>query len=147
MTGNRLRHGEARNGGRSREWRAWNAMIRRCTYPSMDRYARYGGRGISICPAWRESFEQFLADMGRAPSESHQLDRIDNDGNYEPGNCRWASREQQIRNSSRARLITAFGRTMHIGDWSAEIGVNRQTIQMRIDKYGWTPERAVSRKS
>jgi hypothetical protein len=81
------------------EFVAWTSMRQRCGNPRCRRYANYGGRGISICERWR-AFENFLADMGRRPSPDHSLDRIDNDGNYELGNCRWATRSQQQRNKS-----------------------------------------------
>lgn len=134
------KHGETH---RTKEWRAWNAMIRRCLYPSMQRYSRYGGCGITVCERWRHSFENFLSDMGRAPSASHTLDRIDNDWNYEPSNCRWATRSTQIRNSTKARWITFNGKTQTIGDWARELGINRQTIQMRLDARKWPVDRAL----
>ena len=131
------RHGHTRDGQRSKEWRAWNAMIRRCRYESMEDYERYGGRGIQVCDRW-QVFENFLEDVGPAPSEKHSIDRIDNDDNYEPGNVRWATNSQQIRNSRKARLITFQGRTMNICDWAKETGINRTTIQMRLDHLGWS---------
>ena len=139
------KHGHACNGQRSKEWRTWHAMIRRCTYKSMDDYERYGGRGITICPQWQHSFETFLKDVGHAPSAKHSIDRIDNNGNYEPRNVRWATNSEQIKNSRRARLITFQGRTMNIGDWSEEVGINRQTIQMRIDRRGWSIHDALTK--
>ncbi len=140
----RLRHGEARMNNRSKEWRSWNAMIRRCTYPSMERFPIYGGRGITICNQWRNSFETFLKDMGRAPSNKHSLDRIDNNGNYEPDNCRWATNSEQIKNSRKARLITYNGKTQNLCDWVKETGIKRTTIQMRIDVQGWSIEKALT---
>ena len=140
----RYRHGDTASGSRTKEWRAWNAMIRRCTYPSMDRFPRYGGRGIRICSEWRASYEAYLRDVGRAPSSAHQIDRINNDGNYEPGNVRWATRSEQIRNSAKARPLTLNGETHLIGEWAARVGINRQTIQMRLDRYGWPIERALA---
>lgn len=137
-------HGEAGKGKKTKEWRAWNAMIRRCIYPSMDRYPRYGGRGIKVCKKWRHDYVAFLEDVGRAPSENHQLDRKDNNGNYEPGNCQWSTRSEQIRNSTKARYLTLKGESKTIGDWSEIIGINRQTIQMRIDKYNWPVEKALT---
>jgi len=118
-------------------------MLARCTYESADRFARYGAREIKVCDRWRESFEAFFADVGPVPSSKHSLARVCNDGPYEPGNVEWQTIAQQSRNTSRNRLLTLNGRTMTIGDWASLLDINRQTIQMRIDKYGWTIERAL----
>jgi len=83
---------------RSREHRVWCGMIQRCANPRRDHYKYYGGRGIAVCQRWREDYAAFLADVGRAPSPKHTIDRIDNDGNYEPGNVRWATASQQNAN-------------------------------------------------
>jgi len=131
-------HGHTMNGKRSKEWIAWNAMIRRCRYPSMQDYPCYGGRGISVCRRWATSFEKFLEDVGYAPGPEYSLDRINNNGNYKPGNTHWATAQEQMRNSRTVRLITYDRRTMTIGDWAEETGLNRQTIQMRLDEYGWS---------
>lgn len=120
-------------------------MIRRCKYASMEDHPRYGGKGIQVCQEWLDSFQTFLDYVGPAPSEDHQIDRIDSNGNYERGNVRWATRSEQIRNSSKARPITLDGRTMLIGDWAKETGINRQTIQMRIDHYGWSIHDALTK--
>jgi len=140
------KHGHTKNRGSTKEWRAWRAMIQRCTYPSigLKHYKRYGGRGIEVCEKWRNSFPEFLSDVGFAPTTKHTLDRINNDGNYTPENCRWATRSEQIRNSTKARYITFNSKTMTIGDWSEKLNINRQTLQMRMDVYGWTIERALS---
>lgn len=93
-----IKHGEARKGKPTREYKTWAGMIFRCENPTSSRWESYGGRGISVCPEWRSSFEIFLADMGRKPSDNHSIDRIDVNGNYEPGNCRWATNSEQQRN-------------------------------------------------
>lgn len=138
------KHGHAIRNQRSKEWRAWNAMIRRCTYPSMDDWPKYGGAGVTVCEKWRNSFTAFLEDVGFAPSTKHSIDRIDNNGNYEPGNVRWATPSEQIKNSKRARWIEHQGVAKTIGDWATHLGINRQTLQMRLDHYGWSVEKTLS---
>lgn len=93
-------HGESnwKNDGRTKEYRAWLAMRERCNDPNHISYCYHGGRGITVCDQWLESFENFLADVGRAPSPEYSIDRRDVNGNYEPGNVRWATRSEQRRN-------------------------------------------------
>lgn len=91
-------HGHASRAGRSPTWMAWRSMIQRCCYPSQQSYPRYGGRGITICEQWRYDFAAFLADVGEKPGPEYSLGRIDNDGNYEPGNVRWETVGQQAKN-------------------------------------------------
>jgi hypothetical protein len=88
-------------GTRSREFNTWKGMQRRCYLQSAAGFKNYGGRGIAVCDRWLHSFENFLADMGCKPSPKHSIDRINNDGNYEPGNCRWATAKEQRQNRRR----------------------------------------------
>jgi hypothetical protein len=88
----------------SRLWRVWYAMIARCTKPNVKEYKHYGGRGISVCDRWLD-FQNFEADMGERPSDEYTLDRINNDGNYEPSNCRWATWRQQAHNRRGTKLV------------------------------------------
>lgn len=118
-------------------------MIARCNDTESSLYTNYGGRGIAVCDRWRDSFENFLADMGQRPSRDLSIDRINNDGNYEPGNCRWATRTQQSRNQRSNRHITVGDRTMLLVEWSEATGLSMPTIAGRL-KRGWSPQRAIS---
>lgn len=86
---------------------AWHDMKLRCLEPSYKQFKDYGGRGITVCDRWLDSYENFFADMGERPSSAYSLDRIDNDGNYEPGNCRWATRVEQSRNRRNVKKVEA----------------------------------------
>lgn len=100
----KTRHGHARKGATSREFQTWQAMLARCGRPTHVSFPNYGGRGIRVCDRWR-AFEAFFTDMGPRPSSNHSLDRIDVEGNYEPANCRWATkREQRLNQRPRLRL-------------------------------------------
>lgn len=118
-------------------YRSWRSMIDRCRNPKQAGYANYGGRGISVCARWAR-FENFLADMGDRPAGT-SIDRINNDGNYEPGNCRWATRTEQSRNRSFVRPITFRGETLTIAEWAEKTGVNPRTIRYRLNR-GRPPE-------
>lgn len=120
----------------------WHAMIRRCTKQASKNHHRYGGRGILVCERWLV-VENFLADMGMPPTAQHEIDRIDNDGNYEPGNCRWATRKEQTRNSSANHRLTFDGRTQCIAEWADELGISYTTISGRLQR-GWTDQEALS---
>lgn len=140
------KHGYAPNGAATKEWRAWHNMRARCRYQSTDRYARYGGRGIRVCPQWADpdtGFVQFLADVGEAPTPRHSIARIDNDGHYEPGNVEWQTATNQARNTSDNHTLTARGVTKTLAEWAAESGVSRGTILARLAR-GWPEERAIS---
>lgn len=116
----------------SPEFWAWVQMIERCTNDRNESFDHYGGRGISVCEIWRTSFEAFLADMGKRPSGKHSLERNNNDGNYEPDNCRWASRKEQARNTTRSRKVEWRGQTKTIAEWAEEFGVSYDTVRHRV---------------
>ena len=140
----RVRHGEyVGDSLASPELAAWHSMIGRCTNRNSHAWHRYGGRGIRVCERWRSSFADFLADMGRRPSDRHSIDRIDNDGHYEPANCRWATKVEQGVNRGNNRRITARGKSLTAPEWSRLTGLHRDTIASRLAR-GWDPERAVS---
>lgn len=103
---NNMRHGHSRKGHVTSTYVIWNGMIQRCTNSKTKQYPNYGGRGILLCDRWRNSFENFLKDMGPRPSPEHSLDRIDVNGNYEPSNCRWATVREQIDNRRPCGAIT-----------------------------------------
>lgn len=114
------------------ERRSWTHIKQRCYNPRNRKYPHYGGRGIRMCDRWLNSFAAFAADMGPRPSPKHSIDRIDVNGNYEPGNCRWATVLEQARNNRRTVNVTAFGRTQCIAAWASELGLDRVTLARRI---------------
>ena len=122
-------------------YRCWQAMHQRCSNPATPLYHRYGGRGISVCERWN-SVHAFLEDLGHPPA-GHSLGRIDNDGNYEPGNCRWETQEQQNENTCRNRFVEWQGRTQTIKAWAQEMNLNPQQISERL-RRGWSAERALT---
>lgn len=122
-------------------YQTWVSMRARCRDPGHPNFARYGGRGVVVCARWL-SFEAFLSDVGPRPSPLHSIDRIDNDGNYEPGNVRWATAAEQNRNKRSTRLVTVNGRTMAASDWALAAGIDLRTLLSRLHR-GWSPERAV----
>jgi hypothetical protein len=118
-------------------------MKRRCHTPTDASFPRYGGRGIVVCARWRESFEAFLADVGLRPSPTHSIDRIKSEGNYEPGNVRWATPLQQGKNTSRNINHDVDGKTQNLSQLSTQLGGRRNLVRKRL-KRGWTLERAVT---
>lgn len=127
----------------------WSSMKRRCGNPNARDFYRYGGRGISVCQEWSDSFDEFYNWAIRAGyKQGLELDREDNDGNYEPGNCRWVTHRTNTRNSTTATQITAFGETKAIYEWANDprCQVKYGTLVCRLNKKSekWTPERAIS---
>ncbi len=120
----------------------WQAIKRRCYKEGDSHYKNYGARGIKMCDRWINSFENFLIDMGLPPTRKHQIDRIDNNGDYEPKNCRWVVAKVNARNKSNNRVLEAKGLSMTLVAWAEKTGIKRETISMRI-KRGWSIERAL----
>jgi len=127
----------------SPEYHSWRAMIGRCYYPSYPHYERYGGRGITVCDHWRNDFLSFLADVGRKPEWAHSIDRIDNDGPYEPGNVRWATNIEQSNNRRSNHIVTLNGETRTTTEWSRRVGIPVHVIWMRL-RAGWSIERTLT---
>jgi hypothetical protein len=122
----------------STEFSIWKGMITRCHCATNHAYHFYGGKGVSVCDRWRTSFAAFFADMGPRPSLKHSIDRYpDKNGNYEPGNCRWATHTEQMRNMRRNRLLTHEGVTLCLSEWAFRIGLKPATLYSRIQS-GWS---------
>jgi hypothetical protein len=137
-----LKHGHRRRGTHSPEYAAWRAMRERCNNPSHPAYRNYGGRGITVCNRWL-TFENFLVEMGLRP-EGKSLDRYpNNDGNYEPGNCRWATTIEQHNNTRNNHLLTFQGMTKNVGEWAVFFGIPHRILRCRL-KLGWSIERALT---
>lgn len=139
-----FKHGAAsRRRGVTPEYRVWMSMIQRCTNPARRAYENYGGRGIRVCDAWRKSYVAFVCDVGLRPSPAHLLDRINNNGHYEPGNVRWSTRRDQNRNRRNVRLYTWRGETKCMAEWSQVSGVTYFRLRGRLDR-GWSIEDALT---
>jgi hypothetical protein len=122
---------------KSLTYRSWISMVNRCTSEKATGYANYGGRGIKVCDRWRD-FRNFLADMGERPSLGHSIDRFPNvDGNYEPGNVRWATRAEQAVNRRNNRRFTHEGETLTVIEWCRKLGIAEHLLRSRL-KLGWT---------
>lgn len=121
----------------------WQAMRARCSSPNSSSYRNYGARGISVCERWDASFENFLADMGDRPSDDFEIDRIDNDGNYEPLNCRWVSRSDNNRNKRNNRTVKYRGRTELLSDVCERYEHSVSTVSYRTETLGWPLEIAL----
>jgi hypothetical protein len=118
-------------------------MLARCGNPNHKHYRRYGGRGIKVCKRWQRSFVLFLRDMGKPPTGRHQLDRIDNDGDYKPSNCRWVTNKQNAQNKRNNRHITHDGETLTLQQWADRTGIARYNIAGRL-KAGWSVHDALT---
>lgn len=136
-----LRHGCARHGAVDREYANWQGMLARCRNPNHSRFNSYGGRGITVCERW-QVFENFVADMGPRP-DGATIDRIDNDGNYEPGNCRWATLLEQRLNNRHVVWLENGGERMPLKHWAQRLGINPASLAGRL-RRGWPLEKALT---
>jgi len=137
-------HGHAASVGRKSEYNTWQNMKKRCFRKSNAQFKDYGGRGISVCDRWLNSFENFFSDMGLKPTPTHSIERIDNNGNYEPSNCRWATKQDQSRNTRRNVIIEYNGIKMTRTDWAKKFGLNTHILRKRIE-CGWSIEDALTK--
>jgi hypothetical protein len=138
------KHGHSPASGRSQTYTSWQSMLSRCIYRKHSPVWRhYGGRGIKVCDRWMQ-FANFLADMGERPN-GKTLDRFPNqNGNYEPGNCRWATRKEQADNSATPKILVYAGLSLSIADWSRRLGATNLSLVGKRLRRGWTLERAVT---
>lgn len=125
-------------------YRIWGAIRTRCYNPRGISYPIYGARGIKMCARWRGSFEAFFADMGERPSPRHSIERINNEGNYEPGNCRWATQVEQMNNCRANRRISYGGESLTLVQWARRTGLKREAIADRLNR-GWPVETALTK--
>lgn len=131
----RTTHGHSSGGRNSKTYSSWSNMMSRCYRPSTKSYPWYGGKGIKVCERWH-TFSNFLADMGERP-EGMTIDREDLDGDYEPGNCKWATRIQQDRHRRDTIMIEHDGKTMCLADWARELGVDDQKLRYQYRTGKW----------
>lgn len=124
------------------EYMVWGVINQRCMNPRNLGFKNYGARGITVCAEWSESFEAFLQDVGSRPGPGYSIDRIDNNRDYEPGNVRWATKQQQTRNTRRNRFVTLGDQTKPLVDWTIEFGLPYHTVLCRL-RSGWDPARAL----
>ncbi len=121
-------------------------MKARCCNSQSPAYARYGARGITVCDRWKDSFANFFTDMGERPSSKHQLDRIDNDDNYTPENCRWVTSQVNMRNRSNTLRATYNGETLTLTEWAQRYDLSYRLVKERIQRLGWSIDRALNQK-
>jgi len=131
-------HGESK----SREFKTWVLMRQRCSNPNSFGFSDYGGRNIKVCKRWLK-FDNFLADMGRRPSPKHSIDRVDVNGDYEPSNCRWATKKEQGNNTRVNVLLALNGKTQTMTQWAEHLGFKVATLWRRL-QLGWTIEKTLT---
>lgn len=125
------------------EHRCWVSMRSRCSNPKVPNFMDYGGRGITVCERWNV-FENFLEDMGKRPSKNHSLDRKESNGNYEPGNCRWATQQEQTDNRRCSVVVTLMGRGQSMAAWCRELAVNYFSVMAYMKRKSCRPAEAIA---
>ena len=143
MMTERIKHGHARDGQMSPEYVTWQRMIQRCTDANSNRFASYGGRGITVCDRWRHSFENFLEDMGPRPGPDYSLDRVGDANVYGPDTCRWSTEVEQQNNRRDNRTIEHDGIVRTVREWERALGIRSGTLWARLNR-GWPVERALA---
>jgi hypothetical protein len=128
---------------RTPEYRCWAQLKHRCINKDSQGYADYGGRGITVCDEWKDSFETFFKDMGPRPSPKYSLDRIDNDGPYCKENCKWSTRKEQANNKRSCRILVLGNEAKTVAEWSEVVGLKGQTIRSRLSR-GWSVKDALT---
>lgn len=139
--GSLIKHGASRKGRPAREYLIWCGIRKRINDTRCRIYPYYGGRGIKLCDRWQD-FANFLTDMGPRPSPQHSIERIDSNGDYAPGNCRWATRTEQMRNKRDNRRLTLNGETRCVAEWAERLGISVNTIRKRVYS-GYTDAQAL----
>ena len=155
IAGHRLRNGQTKSCGCivktqkgmscSRSYRSWSSMMQRCYDKSVEHYSRYGLKGISVCERWKNSFQNFIEDMGERP-QGKTLDRIDPNGNYEMNNCRWCTPKEQGNNKNTNLILECFGKRQTLTQWAEEYLIDCSTLRKRIINLKWPIEKALTKK-
>lgn len=123
------------NKSKTKIYHVWQGIKERCYNQKNSQFTNYGGRGITVCQRWLDSFENFLADMGQPPSIKHSIDRINNDGDYEPSNCRWATNTEQCRNMRKTVFVEYNGKVLSRIEWSSILGISDAALRHRLKKW------------
>jgi hypothetical protein len=137
------KHGQARDNFMTSEYRTWLGMRQRCSNPNKSCYKYYGARGIKVCDRWNNSFEAFFADMGKKPTPKYTLERVDNNGNYCPENCKWIHNSEQPNNRGNVSRYEFNNKYLTLKEIALELGLKKHTIYSRISR-GWDPQKALS---
>lgn len=138
------KHREQHGMKHSPEYQPWLSMVQRCTNPNEKNFAQYGGAGIGVCAEWRNSFRAFYQHIGPRPSMNHTIERINNERGYEPGNVRWATRQDQSKNRKTTIWVEWGGERLCLKDAAQRAGVSYRRAQVRVSKLGWSTERALT---